>query len=286
VYEQSSSTKPSFHNNSTAKYRNIPTFVDTLFKHLSLRMRTSLLFFVALFLLSTCNKKQQSQKSLPEGFSVLLTESTGMLPYGRSLYLSPTECYEIQTEYGKDKKVNFSLNQEQLLALAQAFEKQNFAGIRSQEIETADRGGITLLLRSQGNVLSRADAGSTFILKEDRPRFEALLAEIAQIIQAPLQAQKVALELSLDASFAQGQNQVSVMIGNVLNYQSVQGVQTEIPLHLIAGPQEILVNVYGRREGSQSPQSIASARLQVNIEKQHRSIRLRLEGNEVKAVLE
>ncbi len=249
-------------------------------------MRTFLLFCIGLFLLSNCNKKQQSQKSLPEGFSILLTESAGMLPYGRSLYLSPTECYEIQTEYGKDKKVSFQLSQEQLVALVQAFEQQDFKGIRSQETETADRGGITVLLRSQGNALSRADAGSTFILKEDRPRFEALLAEITKITQPALQAQKVALELSLDASFAQGQNQVSVMIGNVLNYQSVQGVQTAIPLHLIAGPQEILVNVYGRKEGSQGPQSIASARLQINIEKQHRFIRLRLEGSEVKALVE
>ncbi|MGD1842555.1 MAG: hypothetical protein ACFB0B_16930 [Thermonemataceae bacterium] len=240
------------------------------------------LSYLIIFISSTlgCQKANRSA-TLPEGFSVVVNQTDGMLPRYKKLQLSPEECYEEVSTYDVKRSVSFTLSSEQFLAIYRLFEENNFKEIKMRQEDVSDRGGATIDLRYNGKRVTKADAGQLFIEGQDKIAFDNILEGIWAIVTPPLQAQKIPITLTLDASLRKTDFVVSLQLNQDLNYQSTKGIQSSFGLYLAEGTQVIVINVYTQANAALSKSTIASEKLMVKVDDTNQEIVLQLKEGKI-----
>jgi hypothetical protein len=122
----------------------------------------------------------------PGKLVIQLYDGGGMVPEGDEYYFSEDSCY---AKFWREKATNFvhfKLSSGQLDTLYRAFYDNTFEKIGTREMETYDRGGITVSLRFGDKNYSVSDAGSTYIqegwMKEFNAVVKAVTAQAAPFI--------------------------------------------------------------------------------------------------------
>jgi hypothetical protein len=142
-------------------------------------MRLTLLFLFTCIALSFCGLvSRELPEKRPDKLVIQLNDGGGMMPEGDEYYISADSCY---AKFWREKATNyvhFMLTKEQLDSLYAVFYTNQFERIGTKEMETYDRGGISIRLSFGDKNYSVSDAGSTYIKESWHEAFNAVSAAI------------------------------------------------------------------------------------------------------------
>ena len=113
------------------------------------------------FLLASCSSRLPAQR--PDDFYVGYGTSSGMTPFGTSVYVSSEESHISFFSYGVNVDVTFRPEPAELDALYQAFVDNQFDLIQTYEEEVYDRGGSNITLTANGRTYDKANGGMSFV---------------------------------------------------------------------------------------------------------------------------
>src|ERR1043166_4412616 len=140
-------------------------------------MRATLLLLSSIFL---CSCSRELPEKRPDKIVVQLYDGGGMTPEGDEYYISEDSCY---AKFWREKATNyvhFKLTREQLDSLYAVLYTNQFERIGTKEMETYDRGGITIYLRFGDKNYTVSDAGSTYIKEGWHDQFNAVTSAIVK----------------------------------------------------------------------------------------------------------
>lgn len=114
----------------------------------------------------------------PHKIVVELYDGGGMSPEGTSYYICNDSCY-VKFWRGQTTNIlHYSLDSAQLDELYKTFYTNYFDKIKTKEMETYDRGGVTIYFRFADKNYTVSDAGSTYLLESWIKNFQEVESAI------------------------------------------------------------------------------------------------------------
>lgn len=124
----------------------------------------------------------------------------GMLPVSHKLYMAQDSCYQKHWAYQTKNKTYFKLTNTEFDQLYAVFVKNKFDKLKTKEVRTYDRGGVSVYLRLGNKTYQIHDSGGTYIKASSREAFKNVLAAIRALANKKLTPLKKTLEVKIDSS--------------------------------------------------------------------------------------
>lgn len=141
---------------------------------------TTLLFLSFWFTILGCSSMP---KERPNDFSIRLSDHGGMMPASYSIELNSDTSHVEYYVFKAKNKLYFQLTNQELDSIYQLCRNVKFGGIKEQEEQVYDRGGISIHINANGKNIQKSDAGTSFIQKKHAERFSKVVSMIHQIAQ-------------------------------------------------------------------------------------------------------
>ncbi|EAY26155.1 hypothetical protein [Microscilla marina] len=142
-------------------------------------------------------------KKRPENLVIEVSKQGGMLPISKGIYISKDSCYQKHRAYQTENKTYFTLNASELDQIYATFVNNKFDRLKTRNIRTHDRGGVSIFLRINRATYKIHDSGSTYINKGSKAAFSHILSSIKSLVANKLAPLKQAFEVKIDSSIAQ-----------------------------------------------------------------------------------
>jgi hypothetical protein len=169
-------------------------------------------------------------KQRPADLVINYHNGGGMLDQGEDYLICQDSCVRDSRFQGHQNRWICKTDPKKLDALYAQFIKDDVTSIQSEnQGEVYDRGGVTLRFSHGGKSTELIDAGSNFIVENDRARFARTSAGIVAFVEQGLQSQAIPVVIDLRVETGDTAVQAcSVSLDNqqILNWQ----VQNAVPL--------------------------------------------------------
>jgi hypothetical protein len=207
------------------------------------------------------------KNTVPEDFSITLTENQGMLPVYSTIFISAKECYFDEYEYMVHRRTSFTLSPEQLERLWQTLQDNAFEHIESEKHNIADRGGVSVFVQHNGKKTKLYDVGSYILKEEWRKQFYEIVTTIKEMTDAAMQEKKVTVKLRIDVSITTTPYVLGVFIRGGVNYNSEkEGKKEVLEMKLLPGEHIISATLQVNTEPAYARKTVAHAMLKFKVE--------------------
>ncbi|WP_299464853.1 hypothetical protein [uncultured Microscilla sp.] len=142
-------------------------------------------------------------KKRPENLVIEVSKQGGMLPVSKSIYISQDSSYQKHRAYQTENKTYFTLNASELDQIYATFVNNKFDKLKTHNIRTHDRGGVSIFLRINRTTYKIHDSGSTYIHKGSKAAFSNILSSIKSLVNKKLTPLKQDFEVKIDSNITQ-----------------------------------------------------------------------------------
>ncbi len=137
-------------------------------------------------------------KQRPADLVISYNNGGGMQDQGEAYFIFQDSCVHDSRFQGHQNRWVCKTDPKKLDALYAQFVKDDVTSIRSEnQGEVYDRGGVTLRFSHGGKTTEIIDAGSNFIVENDKARFARTSAGIVAFVEQGLQSQAIPVEIDL-----------------------------------------------------------------------------------------
>lgn len=205
--------------------------------------------------------------SIPEDFSITLTENQGMLPVYSTIFISATECYFEEYEYMVHRRTTFTLSPQQLNQLWQTLQDNAFEHIESEKHNIADRGGVSVFIQHNGKKTKLYDVGSYMLKDEWRKQFYEIVTTIKEMTDAAIKEKKVRVHINIDPSITTTDYVLGVFIRGGVNYNSEKdGKKNTLTMTLLPGEHILSATLQENTTPAYARKTVAHAMLHFKVE--------------------
>jgi hypothetical protein len=223
----------------------------------------------------------------PADLKIEMYEGGGMLPESENLFISADSCYYKYSFSQAQNKVNFTLTTQEFDKLyAQLLDNQIDRIKTENHGKVYDRGGerITFTFNGHKNQFSINNSGSDFIAKNWLPNYKKCLQILENLRQQKLNALKTPFKIEFDKSILESGKLIYIQIADAnFNYQSEKmGLKPILELDILAGEHNLAIHLSENTQPSYQRKNFSNANFNFKIEAPKATLKIRLEGNELK----
>ena len=169
-----------------------------------------LLWAIGLFMLAGCGRASATR---PVDFAVRLHEDGGMTPFSHDVWLTTGEGEDEIFLNGLNLRVQFVPDEAALDTLYETVIANRFARIRTYEEEVYDRGGTSIGVQQDGEMVWVYDNGMSFVREGWQDEYEAIYAAAYQFVTPQPDAAAGSFTLTWDESLNWGGWEIRVVVG-------------------------------------------------------------------------
>lgn len=169
----------------------------------------------------------------------------GMQPVSKHLYIGSDSCYQRHWAYQTKNKTYFKLSPTELDQLYAVFVNNKFDKLKTREVRTYDRGGVSVYLRLGSKNYQIHDSGSTYIKKSSLDAFKNVLNAINALVARKLEPLKQAFEVQIDSNIIKlshsgylGSNTAELSQG----FDKKQGIPASLSFKILPGNHQFQVS--------------------------------------------
>ena len=164
------------------------------------RMKNYLLLVILIGPSCGMFKSRALPEKRPAHLVIEMYNGGGMTPEADQYYFSEDSCYAKFWRNRATNIIHFKLDAGKLDALYKVFYEKRFDEIRTRQMETYDRGGISISLHFGEKNVSVNDAGSTYITDAYVENFNAVVAAIENTVAPVVKENEAPLVVKFDSS--------------------------------------------------------------------------------------
>lgn len=200
----------------------------------------------------------------PAKIVIEMYDGGGMTPESVNYFISEDSCY---VKFFKDQSTNtlrFKLSALQLDSLYAAFYENSFDKITAKEMETHDRGGISITLRFDGKDYNQHDAGSTYINDQWQKNFYAVVTAIIKQANPVVVQNTAPFVVKFDKNILNDSLTFYFQVEN-FHYNSDSGHKETVRFSLLKGEHTYYATLMSSKKQPSSYQQRIKASAQANL---------------------
>ncbi len=197
-------------------------YFENMKKIFHLFMLSSLLIFWSCNYFADSSKKYK-KGSLPKNPKEIIINwfyDAGMLNENKRIFISNDSCYYLSSKNGLEQKIDFILDDDELLKLYDVFLTQKFDKIRTfNDDGIYDRGGTSInITANKINSFSISNSGQTFVSIGYIDNYNVVESSILNVVEKKTEKQKVEVQIDLDTSISNYKDNIQLFINGELKY--------------------------------------------------------------------
>lgn len=184
----------------------------------------------------------------PSSVVIEWSENGGMYPENKNIYISLDSCYYKIRKNQNQTSIYFTVSKDELEEIYSYFVRNNFNSIREKnDVEVYDRGGTSIKLFVDNNLIEKKNSGRTFLYGNNAERYRNIEDSLLQFVFSKIENKYININFLID-DFIYSQDKyffLSVNEETLINtYDSILPVKNQI--RLFPGIHEIDMRYYSK----------------------------------------